>query len=125
MNFKSAPDDPKTNTFHRLVSENGLVHIGVFPVMFGFRVRCGFCDDPNTVKLDWCGGVNWDDVKRLYSLALSILKSRDEDRSCFDGLPLASKLKPFHRDKDFTAKVLKLAGPNFEMVELEKPQPKV
>lgn len=102
MKFNSAPDDlHNTMLFHRKVSENGLVEMGVYRVMFGWRVRAGFVDDIGFCVLDWCGGGNWTDVERLYSLCFAILSDREENRQCFDDLPPVSMVKPFYLDLDF------------------------
>lgn len=122
MQFKKIEDDLETTgLFSRIESENGLIRIGVYKVIFGYRVRAGFSEDQLQVKLDWCAGDKWDDVERLYSLAYFILRKREENLDCFDGLPLVSKVKPFYNDIDFTQTVCDLAGEDFELIKLQKP----
>ena len=124
MKFHKIPDDPElTGQFHRLVSENNVISIGVFQVMYGFRVRAGRANDSFGCYMDWCAGGDWKDVERLYSLAVAILSQREEDYSCFDDLPSVSKVKPFFNDLKFTETVVELAGPNFEMIKLPPPPP--
>ena len=78
MKLIPAPDDPyETMMTNRLVSENGLVEMGVYRVLYGYRVKAGFVGDAGSV-LDWCGGGNWKDVERLYSLCKAILERKSE-----------------------------------------------
>lgn len=109
--------------FHRLASENGVIYVGVYRVMYGFRVRAGRSRDEIGCALDWCGGGDWSNVERLYSLAVAILSQRDESDECFEGLPTVSKIKPFHLDEKFTKTLIEAAGPNFEMIKLGPPPP--
>ena len=121
MKFKPAPEDAWTMMFHRLVSENELVEFGVYRVAYGWRVRAGFTNEP-CVWLDWCGGGNWADVERLYSLCFAILSNREENRECFQGLPSYSTVKPFYLDLKFLEVVGKQAG-DFQLMTLEGSQP--
>ena len=115
------PDDCDiTGLTTRLSSENDVVHIGTFRVMYGWRVRAGFCKESYGMRLDWCGGANWKDVERLYSLLYAILSSREESDDCFDDLPGCSHIKPFYKDHDFLRIVGEKAG-DFELMELEVP----
>jgi hypothetical protein len=118
MKFYPAPNDLETGQIHRLVSENGVVFIGVYRVLYGFRVRAGYSDDLIGCSIDWCGGNNWKDLERLYSLAVAILSQRKENRFCFEGLPFVSSIKPFYLDEKFTKTIVKAAGSNFEMISL-------
>ena len=118
MEMKLANDDPNTMMFHRRVSENEIVEMGVYRVMFGYRVRAGIVGSP-FCHLDWCGGGNWKDVERLYSLCYAILSSREESKKCFDGLPPVSQIKPFYNDFDFVRTLSQQAG-EFELISLEK-----
>lgn len=117
MNFKKAPDNELNLLFHRVVSENNLIEIGVYRVMFGWRVRSGFTG-AGTCMLDWCAGANWDDVERLYSLCYAILSKREENRQCYDGVPPFSHVKPFFKDLSFLSIVGKQAG-EFELIKLK------
>ena len=122
MKLSYAPDDLGTMLFHRQVSENGLVEIGVYRVAYGWRVRAGFVGEYCCV-LDWCGGGNWKDVERLYSLCYAILSDREESRDCFEGIPPHSTVKPFYLDLDFVKIVGRLAG-DFNLMVLDGTNPK-
>lgn len=109
MILQPAPDEDHTGMFQRLVSENQLVEMGIYRVMFGYRVRAGFVGSKG-VELDWCGGGNWADVERLYAICKTILSKREENRDCFENLPGQSEVKPFFNDISFTTKVLTASG---------------
>lgn len=116
MKLIPAPNDNLNMILHRLVSENELVEMGVYKVIYGWRVRAGFVGEP-TVNLDWCAGGNWSDVERLYSLCSAVLSNREENRKCFDGLPSHSLVKPFYLDLDFVKKISDEAG-DFKLLSL-------
>lgn len=121
MKFLPAPDDPTiSGLFHRRLSENGLIHFGVYRVAYGFRVRAGFANDWCGVTLDWCGGGDWKNVERLYSIVEGILSQRPENKCCFDGLPGSNAVKPFFLDQAFVETVIPLAG-EVQLVKLEPP----
>jgi hypothetical protein len=61
----------------RWVSENGVWEIGVFPVMFGKRVRAGTINSPSCV-VDYCAGGNDDFLKEILVTIIVILESFDE-----------------------------------------------
>lgn len=105
-----------------LVSENRVVFVGLYKVMFGWRVRAGYCRDTYLCELDWCAGANWNDVERLYSLAVAILSKKEENHSCFKDMPPFSNIKPFFNDAQFTYEVCKMAGEDFKMIHLPKPE---
>jgi hypothetical protein len=116
MKLLHSPNDPKTMMFHRLESENGLVEMGVYRVAYGWRVRAGFTGK-NFCELDWCGGGNWKDVERLYSLCCAILSNRKESSDCFEDIPPHSTIKPFHLDLKFVQIIGNLAG-DFNLIVL-------
>lgn len=100
--------------YERLVSEDGTIEIGIYPVMFGYRVRAGFIGGFST-ELDWCGGDNQTQVELLYSIAKSILESQGN----FNGMPPFSKIKPFFKDEEFIDKVYSLLKKQLEPIILE------
>lgn len=110
-------DDFTNELLFRQVSENNLIEMGVYRVMFGWRVRAGFCGH-SFCELDWCAGGNWKDLERLYSLCQAILLKRDENNNCFEGLPMISKIKPFFNDLEFLEIVGKEAG-EFTLITLD------
>lgn len=120
MVFHEVPDDFDTMLFCKMESQNNLVEIGVHRVFFGYRVRAGFVRSMGGCALDWCGGGNWDDVQRLYSIAVAVLSQRQENRDCFKGIPSISQIKPFYLDTVFTEQVIKLAGPDLKLLQIKE-----
>lgn len=118
MKFSKVPNDPDTGLFHRRASQNVLIEIGVYRVIYGFRVRAGFVGEYD-VRWDWCCGDNWDFVQTLYSLGLSILESRPEDRKCFEDVPSVSTRKPAFNDPEFMLAVCEKAH-DVRRVELDR-----
>lgn len=119
MELRRAPDDPNTGWTHTMVSEHFVVHMGVYRVFYGWRVRAGYVLDTGGCSLDWCAGGRWQDVERLYSLCAAILSRRNEDGDVFAGIPRFSRVKPFYKDDDFVRSVGELAGEGFELLNLE------
>jgi len=117
MVFKEADDDADTGLTHRRVSECGRVEIGVYQVLFGFRVRAGFVGSP-CCELDWCCGSDWVWVQVFYSIALGILSKRDVSAECFDEIPCHSQVKPSYLDAEFVNRLMELL-PEVKAVVLE------
>lgn len=104
---------------HRRISENGLIEIGVYPVIYGYRIRAGFAGYM-VCELDWCAGADWERVNRLYSIMMAILGQRPEGPDCFDDLPSQSRVKPFYNDQAFTDFIVAKAGP---LTDFKLPRP--
>lgn len=112
----------ETGLYHRRISTNNVAHLGIYPVLYGYRVRAGLVRDRWGVSLEWCAGGNWETVELLYSAALAILASRDETDECFDGLPQHSRVKPFFKDPDFMQAIAACSPASIERQTLA-PQP--
>jgi hypothetical protein len=84
------------NYYERLVSDDGSIEMGVYPVMFGYRVRAGFVGRMSC-EIDWCGGAEQKQVEALYAIAKNII----ERKGNFINVPIASKMKPYYNDIDF------------------------
>lgn len=98
-------------------SETGLINIGIYQVMFGFRVR-GWIKGKGGCNVDWCAGSTNVAVEILYSMLKSILELRPENEQAFDGIPELSKVKPFYNDKEFVAAVAELLPDHYEVYRL-------
>ena len=119
MRLKSAPPDLRNQMFHRRESDGRLVEVGVHPVLHGYRVRAGFVGSFG-LNLDWCAGSDWSEVQRLYALAVACLEQREENMCCFDGLPGASRTKPYFKDAWFVEKIVEAAGPSVTLIVLDQ-----
>jgi len=100
MKFIEAPDDRRNLLFHRMVSEHGLVEVGIHPVLFGYRVKAGFVGS-GWSEIEWCAGGNAAVVSGLRQACLHILSTRSEHRECFAVIPRMTEVKPFFRDMEF------------------------
>lgn len=103
MKFHKAP--PTEDLFLRVVDETNTIQIGIYPVLFGYRVRAGYVDDKWGVNLDWCGGDRIEYITWLY-LALILILSQREPENCFEGLPPVSQIKPYFNDLPFFNKII-------------------
>lgn len=100
MKFKAAPDNTESCIYCRMLSENNVVEIGIYPVMYGYRVRAGFVSDPVWSMIDYCGGNDQVNVEILYGAVLKLLENRTEQNP-FIGLHANNRIKPFYRDEQF------------------------
>lgn len=114
MKFIAAEDDNQNQLYQRIVSEDGKIEIAIHPVMFGYRVRAGYVGN-TYVHIDWCGGSDHSAVEMLYSIAKNIL----ENTGSFKGIPSHSKIKPYYKDVDFMAEVMKFTTEPLEVVKLK------
>ena len=119
MQFVSAPNDPATMMKDRLVSENELVEIGVFRVMYGYRVRAGFVGQP-WCEIDWCCGDRPNHILSMYTAIFLLLRRRPESRDCFCGIPRESDIKPYWKDLDFCQEITNLLLKQPDIVEARK-----
>lgn len=101
MDFQKAPDT--INITHRMTS--GRIEIGVYRVLYGYRVRAGFIGNEWT-ELDYCCGDDPKWVKRVYAVVLTILSARDEDKA-FVGFPM-QRTKPMIKDRVCFVNMLKM-----------------
>lgn len=109
MKLVPSSDIPEYGYFNCLSSEDGKVTMGISVVIFGYRV-VGYCKGDVGPRVNWCGGDNQLNVERLFSLLKAILEKRDTDGNPFEGLPIASQIKPFFLDEEFVREVGSKAG---------------
>lgn len=78
--------------------ENGReFEIGIWPVLYGFRVRGYYPDDLYSVQLDWCCGNDM----FLTTLTIELMKKLIIDKVPIDSIPRSSAIKPWNRDVNF------------------------
>lgn len=107
MIFKAGPDTREHGLTNRLISDCGRVEIGVYRVMYGYRVRAGYVDSLRA-ELDWCAGAYLTDLWCLFNMALAILSQRDSGPECFKGIPRHSQVKPYYKDAEFVDAIVGL-----------------
>lgn len=96
----------KSGLYFRHVSDDGLIHLGIYPVLYGFRVRAGYTTDMNFYEIDWCGGSSTAQVKRLFDMAVDAIVQNGS----LKGFPTTSRIKPFFNDLEFIATIANLIG---------------
>lgn len=109
------PAEEREGMVCRLVSEDGQIEIGVYPVMYGFRIRAGF-NGYGCCELDWCCGAKQEAVEYVYSALKHILEQRTSD-DAFKGLLRCSDIKPLFNDIPFFMWLVQTAG-DFTIVKL-------
>ena len=123
--FIEAPDDE--NMIFRQVL-NGL-EIGVYPVMFGFRIRAGVIGD-GWCDLDYCAGNDIKEVENIYSLCISIMNKRITEfpladqtapkylaNMVFQNFPI-QKVKPMFNDHPCFMALAEICGPEIISIKL-------
>ena len=100
MIFK--PAEPNINWAYREVSDGNFIEIGIYPVLYGMRVRAAFVGNQWS-DIDWCCGLNQQTMNYAFSLLKYVLGQREENRDAFKGLPTHSRIKPFTSDLEFLA----------------------
>lgn len=108
MKFRKEEGPPEHGWTDRQVSENNVVHFGIYRVFYGYRVRAGLVRDTGGCSLDWCAGARPIDLNVLYNICEVILSNKPEDERCFVDMPRISDPKPFFNDIDFMARVREL-----------------
>jgi len=112
--MKQAEDNIEEQIYQRLVSEDGKIEMGIYPVMFGYRVRAGYIGSM-FCELDWCGGDDQAQLEILYSIAKNII----EHNNSFEGVPTNSIIKPFYKDAEFVKKINSLVTQPLEIIKLK------
>lgn len=85
------------------------LQIGLWPTLFGMRVRAGW-EGELSYQIDWCCGADNATIALAYKLCLAVLNARLGLKAdqIFAGIPLCSKIKPIPLDPEFMAYVSKL-----------------
>lgn len=87
------------------------VEIGVYPVLFVFRVRCGYVGHWEC-QLDWCCGMSMPSLVAFYIAAEALVSDRMKanperigSRELFAGIPRVSDVKPVYLDQPFVDQI--------------------
>jgi hypothetical protein len=95
--------------YHR-ISEDGKLEIGVWPVIYGYRVRAGHVGD-QYCHIDYCAGDQISAIQEIYSMVMGILSSG----KTFKDFP-RQQTKPMYNDPECTIQLWELC----KGLELEK-----
>jgi hypothetical protein len=114
--FKEGTSDTTGDEFlfHMHTECNTLV-LGVYAVIYGFRVRAGYIGD-FSYNLDYCCGNDKGDVELIFSAVKNIIEQRSENP--FAGFP-RQDMKPFMKNKtEFKQLIGMIDKPTYQRVLL-------
>lgn len=95
-----AEKDPAGHLHERLVSGDGRVEMGLWPVMYGVRIRAGYVGSMSC-EIDWCMGDNKAMLTIFYHLLKNYLQALPDGVAPFAGVPGSSRIKPAWNDQAF------------------------
>lgn len=118
MKFNPYTTELDEGLLFKSVSECGRIEIGVYPVLFGFRIRAGFAGNM-WYGIDYCCGSEQEDVEFIYTMTRNILEQQEFSQDIFKVFPYQER-KPFFTDLENFDKFLRLikAGPDFIDIKL-------
>ena len=123
--FRKA-DDNEGMIFRRTRKVAGIpeIEMGVYPVMFGYRIRVGIAGS-FVMELDYCAGAQLSDVESIYSLTLAILNKKMDEvkegdfvKKIFLDFP-QQDVKPMFNDPACFMKLTEVAGKDVKKISLE------
>ena len=86
-----------------MVSEDNKVWVGIYRVMFGYRVRAGYMSTlTEYAECDWCCGASRVCLMVTYNLMQFLL---DDLGYAPNDLPSSSRIKPWPLDEEFAKKL--------------------
>ena len=117
--FEDSPDDE--NMIFRKIRDG--IEVGVYPVLFGYRIRAGIIGD-GAGCIDYCAGNDLKEVENIYSLVISIM-NKLMDEGIFLGVRDAAyhifprqQVKPMFNDFECFMKLSELCGPEIISIHL-------
>lgn len=116
MILKLVRDDAKEEKFFRHVSENNIIEMFIYPVMFGYRVRIGYVENVGALEYDYCAGAEQKNVQLLFSILKTILENMTETEFESCEFPWQERKPVFNDIKCFTS-LLEMAG-ELKIVEI-------
>lgn len=109
-------NDIETELYLSKTDEDKTIIFGIYPVMFGYRIRAGYIG-LQWYELDWCAGDDPIQINLLYSICNHCLLLRDK-KDPFKDLPRISKIKPFYNDPEFVSVLNnETSNSNFSLLE--------
>lgn len=117
MKFIEAEDNVEAGLYQRMISDDNKIEMGIYPVLFGYRIRAGYVGDC-AYHIDWCAGNDQKIITLLYSILKNILESGFDMKK----LPGSSAIKPFYNDVAFTSFVNSLVVKPLDVIQLKPVQ---
>lgn len=103
--FEDAPFNSHSCLHKMKVSKDSKFEIGIYTVMFGFRIRAGL-HNKMFVEVDYCGGADPTMINLIYNCMLAIMEERiSKGEHPFKGLPIQD-VKPMINDPECLVKLL-------------------
>lgn len=116
LKFKETQPTEETGFLYQMISECGKVEIGIFPVIYGFRVRAGYVGD-GSCRLDYCCGNSQIMTEILFSMVKNVLEQREAGRSLWI-FPKQVRKPFFQNDHEFTEFISMIDSGTFERILL-------
>jgi len=101
----------------RYIDVDKNVEVGIYPVIFGWRVKAGYIDT-YSYELDYCCGANQKMVETILGIVKTILEKYNCDFSIFP----VQEIKPVFNDPLCFSQMLELAEGNAQLVEVPELQ---
>ena len=109
--MKRVKDDEKNCMY--FIHSDGTIEIGIYPVLFGFRIRVGYVGS-SFLSVDYCAGDRQYHIEEIYSMVLHILKTQDtQDLDVFPSF----KVKPIFNDRECIEKLRQMSE-GFEWITI-------
>jgi hypothetical protein len=106
MTFTPANPNPDAGCVREWHSDTGVVSVGVFRVVFGWRVVAWFTGT-DYFNVNWCCGADPHAAQTVMRLLMAILANREEGPDALADLP-EMRVKPFYNDIAWLRAVLAL-----------------
>jgi hypothetical protein len=99
------------NWAYREESTDGKIVIGIYPVIFGFRIRAGYTKfEDSWFELDYCAGAEQDNVEKLFSQVKTIFLRHTSDEIFTTVKWPNQDKKPYFLDLTNYPKFMELVG---------------
>lgn len=108
-------DNTDSGLVEKIVSNR--FQVGIYPVIFGMRVRAGY-KDSYVYNIDYCCQMNKQYLDLIYSIVIHILYNHHNEENPFNYFPYQNK-KPFFEDENFKYLLNYINYDNFEKYELK------
>lgn len=103
--FIKVEDDKYLSNRHEIIINGRRFEVGIWKVIFGFRIRGGYVNS-GMITFDWCCGANPAVIQATQKVLMDLIE-RGTD---FQIMPKYSDIKPWPNDLEFAKKVDELYG---------------
>lgn len=96
--LKRVPDHTENGMFFRHETEDGKWEVGIYPVLYGFRIRAGEVGSC-MCRLDMCIGDNWLLMYAIFPIVCNIIEQRGHVPDIREWP--AAQIKPVWKDPEY------------------------